>query len=73
MTFFLAYAGFDILKAYALIAPNMALDRYYYGGIMSSVWVPSFSEVLLYLGAAYILVAIIFLLGYVYFERRLGI
>jgi hypothetical protein len=36
-------------------------------------WVPSFSEVLLYLGAGYLIVAAIFVVGYVYFERRLEI
>ena len=75
---FLAYTGFDITKAYAVIAPNMALDRYYSGvglpfDYIGRWWIPSFSEVLFYLGAAYVLVAVIFLLGYVYFEWRLGI
>jgi ABC-type transport system involved in multi-copper enzyme maturation permease subunit len=77
MVTFLAWTGSDILKVYAVIAPNMALDRYY-GGVSvpyfaGPLWVPSFSEVLFYLGTAYILVATVFLLGYVYFERRLGI
>jgi len=78
MVTFLAWSGSDIpLKAYAVIAPNMALDRYYAGlgspSYYREIWVPSFSEVLIYLGAAYLLVAIVFLVGYVYFDRRFGI
>jgi hypothetical protein len=36
-------------------------------------WVPSFSEVLLYVGAAYGIAVVLFIIGYVYFDRRLGI
>jgi hypothetical protein len=39
----------------------------------SETWVPSFSEVLLYLGAGYLIVAALFTAGYIYFERRLEI
>lgn len=74
----LTWNGTDLpLKAYAVIAPIMALDRYYAGlgapSYYREIWVPSFSEVLAYLGASYVLVALVFLLGYVYFDRRFGI
>jgi ABC-type transport system involved in multi-copper enzyme maturation permease subunit len=76
---FLAFAtGSDLaLKIYAVITPNLALQRYYGSALgfpfAKEIWVPSFSEVLLYLGAGYLLVAVIFVVGYVYFDRRLGI
>jgi len=80
MAFFLAWTGSDFaLKAFALIYPNMALDRYYAGfGTPSpfgpsEMWTPSFSEALGYIGVSYVIVAVIFLLCYVYFDRRLGI
>lgn len=84
MATFLSSTGSDIpLKVYAVISPSVALGRYYaryyYAGAGSispftptEIWVPSFSEVLLYIGAAYSLVAFVFLIGYVYFDRRLG-
>jgi len=78
---FLSWTGSDLpLRVYAVISPSMILDRYYSGaGAVPSffgareIWVPSFSEALLYIGAAYGLVSILFLLSYVYFDRRLGI
>jgi len=79
MVFFLAWTGTELpFKAFALIYPNMALDRYYTGAGSSpfgtsELWVPSFSEALGYIGASYVIVALIFLLCYVYFDRRLGI
>jgi len=70
--------GSDVfLKIWAVINPNSALQTYYYHmgavGFASETWVPSFSEILLYLGAGYLIVAAIFVVGYVYFERRLEI
>jgi len=79
LVFSIAYGtGSDvILKIWAVINPNSALQTYYYHmgavGFASEAWVPSFSEVLLYLGAGYLIVAAIFVVGYVYFERRLEI
>jgi ABC-type transport system involved in multi-copper enzyme maturation permease subunit len=75
---FIVFTGSDLpFRIYAVIAPNMVLDRYYGGGIApffsTEVWTPSFSDVLLYVGASYILVAFVFALGYAYFDRRLGI
>ena len=70
--------GSDLsLKIWAVINPNSALQIYYYHmgmvGFAPETWVPSFSEVLLYLGAGYLIVAALFVVGYVYFERRLEI
>jgi len=70
--------GSDLsLKIWAVINPNSALQAYYYHAgtslFASESWVPSFSEVLLYLGAGYLLVAAIFIVGYIYFDRRLEI
>jgi ABC-type transport system involved in multi-copper enzyme maturation permease subunit len=65
-----------LLKIWAVINPNSALQAYYYMGAVgfaSETWVPSFSEVLLYLGAGYLIVAAFFVVGYIYFGRRLEI
>jgi ABC-type transport system involved in multi-copper enzyme maturation permease subunit len=73
-------SGSDVpLKIWAVINPNSALQTYYYNiaigtsGFVPQTWVPSFSEVVLYLGAGYLLVAAIFIGGYIYFDRRLEI
>jgi ABC-type transport system involved in multi-copper enzyme maturation permease subunit len=77
LVMFIASAtGSDIApRIYAVIAPNLVLQRYYGGGMpfFKEVWEPTFSEVLLYLGAAYSIVAFVFALGYIYFDRRLGV
>jgi len=70
--------GSDVsLKIWAVIDPNSALQTYYYhmGAVdfAPKTWLPSFSEVLLYLGAGYLIVAAIFTAGYIYFDRRLEI
>jgi hypothetical protein len=63
------------LRIYAVITPNLALQEYCLGtlGLSSQIWVPSFSEVLLYVLAGYLLVAVIFIIAYVYFKRWLRI
>ncbi|MEM3726052.1 MAG: ABC transporter permease subunit [Candidatus Bathyarchaeia archaeon] len=73
MALFVAYAtGVDLpLKIYAVISPSIALQMYYMPFI--EVWKPTFSEVLTYIGAGYLVVAIVFVLAYAYFERRLEI
>lgn len=65
-----------VLQIISVISPNVALSRYYstyvpFGG--SELWTPAFSEVLLYIGASYVIVAFVFFLGYLYFCRRLGL
>jgi ABC-type transport system involved in multi-copper enzyme maturation permease subunit len=75
----IAYAtGSDLpLKIWSVINPNLALQTYYTGTsglfLAEGMWVPTFSEVILYLGAGYLIVAAIFTAAYLYFERRLGI
>lgn len=63
------------LKIYAVITPNLALQEYYLGslGLSSQIWAPSFSEVLLHVSAGYLLVAVVFIIAYVYFKRWLRI
>jgi ABC-type transport system involved in multi-copper enzyme maturation permease subunit len=65
------------LEIWAVINPNSALQTYYSNAGIASLppgtWVPSFSEVLLYLGAGYLIVAALFIAGYIYFDRRLEI
>lgn len=59
------------LKAFAIINPNVALTRHYITG--DELWTPGFNEALLYLGVSYALVISIFMVGYLYFDRRLEI
>jgi len=64
------------LQILSVISPNFVLARYYqpYGPIGGSeLWTPTFSEVLLYVGASYVVVASLFALGYLYFSRRFGL
>jgi ABC-type transport system involved in multi-copper enzyme maturation permease subunit len=61
--------GYDFLtKAFAVLMPFGAVSRYCMGG---EGWIPSFTETLFYVGACYALVTLVFLLGYLYFEKRL--
>jgi hypothetical protein len=68
-------AGLQVL---ALISPNLIESRYFitqppppFGP--STSWSPTFSDVLAYTAGSYIIVAIVFLLGYVYFSRKLNL
>jgi ABC-type transport system involved in multi-copper enzyme maturation permease subunit len=63
------------LQIISLISPNIALAQYYptYLRLGGELWMPTFSEALLYIGASYVIVAFLFLLGYLYFSRRLGL
>jgi ABC-type transport system involved in multi-copper enzyme maturation permease subunit len=58
------------LQILAVISPGEALSRYYYS---TELWTPTFSDVLLYVGASYALIAVLFFLGYRYFSRRLDL
>jgi len=64
-----------ILQVLSVVSPSVALGMYYqtYVPFGGALWTPTFSEVLLYVGASYITVAFIFLLAYLYFCRRLGL
>ena len=59
------------LQVLSVISPSLALQQYY-GGLFD-FWTPAFSEVLIYTGVSYVIVAIVFILGYVYFSRRLNL
>jgi ABC-type transport system involved in multi-copper enzyme maturation permease subunit len=61
--------SFQILSA---ISPSIALQQYYVGSL-GDFWAPAFSEVLLYTGVSYVIVAFVFALGYIYFSRRLNL
>jgi len=70
--------GSDLaMRIWAVIDPNLALQSYYLGtaGLpyAARTWVPSFAEVILHLVAGFLIVAVIFIVAYRYFERRLGI
>ena len=59
------------LQIVSVISPSLALQQYY-GGVFN-VWTPAFSEVILYIGVSYIVVASLFILGYIFFSRRLNL
>jgi ABC-type transport system involved in multi-copper enzyme maturation permease subunit len=59
------------LQIISVISPNVALQQYY-GGLFE-FWAPSFLEVIMYTGTSYLIVAVVFLFGYVYFGRRLNL
>lgn len=67
------------LKIYAIINPLFALQEHYDpGGVYPpirwhEIWTVSYSDALLYLGAGYMLVILLFIIAYMYFERRLEI
>jgi hypothetical protein len=71
-TSFLSSQSAFALKIMSLINPNIALNVYY-SSAFSTIWTPSFSEVLLYVGVSYAVVAIIFSISYIYFTRRLNL
>ena len=77
IVFVIAYAtGSPLaLQIISVISPTYALQFYYGGlsGILSVSWSPTLSETLLYTGASYLIVVSIFVLGYVYFSRRLNL
>ena len=61
------------LQITSVISPNVVLAQYYSAVPFGELWTPTFSEVLLYIGASYVIVAFLFFLGYLYFSRRLGL
>jgi len=60
------------LQIIAAISPSLVLQQYY-AGSLGDFWAPAFSEVLLYTGVSYVIVALVFALGYIYFSRRLNL
>jgi ABC-type transport system involved in multi-copper enzyme maturation permease subunit len=65
-----------ILKILSVFSPSTALALYYgqtdVTSIFGNIWIPTFSEVLISIGASYVIVAFTFFLGYYYFCRRLS-
>jgi ABC-type transport system involved in multi-copper enzyme maturation permease subunit len=63
------------LKIMSVIAPNVVLAQYYSINVPfgSELWTPAFSEVLLFMGTSYVIIAFLFFLGYYYFSRKLGL
>jgi len=59
------------LQIISMFSPSLALQQHY--GIGFEFWKPAFSEVLLYTGVSYVIVALVFFLGYIYFSRRLNL
>ena len=63
------------LQIISIISPTYAL-QYHYGSLsnfFSVSWTPTLSETMLYVGTSYAIVASLFVLGYVYFTRRLNL
>lgn len=61
---------------FSIINPMTALQYHYQIGVpqfFDEVWTPTFTEALLYIGAGYFLVGIVFAVGYYYFERKLEV
>lgn len=70
---FIAYAtnswlGIQILS---VLSPNIALASYYQF-VGSTTWQPTYTDVLFYVGASYVVVAAVFAIAYLYFSRRLS-
>jgi ABC-type transport system involved in multi-copper enzyme maturation permease subunit len=59
------------LQMISMFAPSLALQQYYVG--VFEFWKPAFSEVILFTGVSYVIVAFVFFLGYIYFSRRLNL
>ena len=67
------------LQILSVISPSLIEGRYFstqstgpFFGPTTS-WTPTFTDVLAYTAASYTIVAIVFLLGYMYFSRRLNL
>jgi len=65
----------SILQILSVISPDVVLSMYYHslGQFVGGLWIPTFSEVLLYVGASYAIVASLFFAAYLYFSRRFGL
>jgi len=65
-----------ILQIISVLSPNVVLGRYYQTYVpfgTGEFWIPTFTEVFSYIGASYVIVASLFLVGYLYFCMRLGL
>jgi ABC-type transport system involved in multi-copper enzyme maturation permease subunit len=63
------------LQILAVFNPSVALQSHYnaFSSITGTIWEPSLSEVMLYVGVAYALVFFVLILSYDYFGRRLNL
>jgi ABC-type transport system involved in multi-copper enzyme maturation permease subunit len=74
----LATGSLIAVKIYAVIDPSLVIGSYYSGGqvlgsLSSQSWIPGFSDVILYLVAAYTVIAAVFVVAYMYFDRKFGV
>jgi len=65
-----------MLQILSVLSPNVVLGRYYqtfmpFGS--SEFWIPTFTEVLVYIVASYVIVVALFFAAYFYFSRRFGL
>ncbi len=66
------------LQILSVISPSLIEGRYFSAQstgpfFTTTSWAPTFTDVLAYTAGSYIIVAIVFLLGYMYFSRRLNL
>jgi len=64
------------LQILSIFSPTTILSQYYSGTLSSFStvsWAPTFSQVLLSVGASYVIAAVLFSIGYYYFSRRLNL
>jgi ABC-type transport system involved in multi-copper enzyme maturation permease subunit len=64
------------LQILSVLSPNVALGMHYQTlatSLTSQVWTPSLTEALGYAGASYAVALFVFVLGYVYFSRRMNL
>jgi len=60
------------LRVFAVIRPDVALQRHYTTGMFAEeLWVPALGEAIVYTVLGYVLVALVFAAGYIFFTRRL--
>jgi ABC-type transport system involved in multi-copper enzyme maturation permease subunit len=78
LTISVAYATKSVLglQIMSVFSPNVVLSMYYSAAgtsTFNTIWSPSFTEVIAYLGASYAIVLVVFLIGYLYFSRRMNL
>lgn len=64
------------LQILSVFSPNVALGMHYQAfgtSPASQVWTPSFTEAMAYTGASYAVALFLFVLGYLYFSRRMNL
>ncbi|MCW4009128.1 MAG: ABC transporter permease subunit [Candidatus Bathyarchaeota archaeon] len=63
-----------LLQGFSIISPQTAMNAYYSRSqLFREYWNPTFSEVALYIGVSYAIIAVIFGVSYYYFSRRLNL